>query len=134
MASDDKTATPQMNAADLYREEVFTDRRVGTIRQLTPVKRDGSVDSKRKTVYVGQAQLLTAVGAVPLSFEIDARSMEEAVANFSDAAKEAVARAVKEIQELRREASSSIVIPEPGGGGLGGPGGGMPGGGTIQRP
>ncbi|MFQ5935444.1 MAG: hypothetical protein ACE5LB_03440 [Acidiferrobacterales bacterium] len=133
MKSEDRPKEVKMDAADLYREEIFTDRKTGTIRQLTPIKADGSADSSRQVIYVGQAQLLTAVGAVPLSFEIDARSLKEAAEKFSEIAKDAVERAVKEIQELRREAASSIVIPEPGAGGFSGPGG-MPGGGKIQRP
>jgi hypothetical protein len=133
MTPENKPKEPVMDPAELYRENIFTDRKIGTIRQMTPVKADGSPDNSRPAIYVGQAQLLTAVGAVPLSFQIDARSLEEAVKNFSEAAKEAVERAAKEIQELRREATSSIVIPESGAGGLGGPGG-IPGGGTIQRP
>lgn len=123
-----------MDPAELYREEVFTDRKVGSIRRLTPVKADGSTDAARKVLYVGQAQLLTPVGSVPLAFEIDAGSLEEALKKFSPAAKQAVERTLKELQELRREAASSIVIPEPGvAGGLGGPGG-VPGGGKIQIP
>lgn len=122
-----------MDPADLYREEIFTDRKVGTIRRLTPVKVDGSTDTARQILYLGQAQVLTAVGAVPLSFEIDANSLEAAVQKFSEAAKEAVDRAVKELQELRREATSSIVVPGSGADGLGGPGG-LPGGGVIPRP
>lgn len=127
---DYKTAEPRMDAANLYHEEVFTDRRVGTVRRLTPVKPDGSPDDKRKVLYVGQAQLLTPVGTLPLAFEIDAGSLAEAVERFAPAAKAAVARALKELKELQREAASSIVIPEPGSGGFGP--GGMPGGGKIQ--
>jgi hypothetical protein len=42
---------------------------------------------------------------------------------------------MKDLQELRRQAASSIVVPQGGMGGLGGlPGGGMPGGGKIQIP
>jgi hypothetical protein len=120
-----------MDAADLYREEVFTDRKVGSIRQLSPVKSDGMVDARRRTLYIGQAQLLTQLGALPLSFEIDANSLEQAVAKFADAAKVAVDRTMKELQEMRREAASSIVIPERGGVG---PGSGLPGSGKIQFP
>jgi hypothetical protein len=119
-----------MDAKDLYREEVFTDRKVGSIRRLSPVKSDGAADAGRRTLYVGQAQLLTQLGALPLSFEIEANSLDEAVARFADAAKVAVDRTMKELQEMRREAASSIVIPEPGGMGPGG----LPGGGKIQFP
>ena len=132
MIPGDRPKEPTMNVTDLYREEIYTDRQVGTIRQLTPVNADGSTDNSRKVLYVGQAQLVTAVGAVPLAFEINAHTLKEAVEKFSDKAKEAVNRAVKELQEMRREAASSIVIPEPGAGGYGP--GGVSGGGKIQVP
>ena len=125
MRPSEKTAEPKMDAANLYREETFTDRRVGTIRRLTPIKTDGSVDPNRQAVFLGQAQFLTNVGTLPLNFEIDARSLEEAAQKFSDTAKVALEHAVKELHELRREAASSIIIPEgapPGS--RGGPGGG----------
>jgi hypothetical protein len=130
----DMTATElKMDAADLYREDTFTDRKVGSIRRLTPVNPDGSEDSKRRVLYVGQAQLLTPVGALPLTFEIDAGSLKEAVDNFSEAAKEAVDHAVEELSELRRQAASSIVVPEVGAAGFGGPGA-IPGSGKIKVP
>jgi hypothetical protein len=125
---------PTMELTALYREEVFTDRRVGTIHQLTPVRPDGTRDSARPVVFVGEAQLLTSAGALPISFEIDAQSLEEAVAGYAAAAREGFERAVQELQELRRQAASSIVVPDRGLGGLGpgGPGGTLPGGGLIK--
>ena len=126
---EDRTAEPKMDPAALYREELFTDRKVGTIRTLTPVKSDGSNDTSRQVLYVGEAQLLTSMGAVPITFEIEAASLDQAVKKFSEHAKEAVERTVKDIQELRRQAASSIVVPQ---GGMGP--GGIPGGGKIQMP
>ncbi len=125
-----------MDPGALYREEVFTDHRAGTLRQMTPVKADGSTDDSREVLYVGQAQILTPAGALPLSFEIPAASLAEAVEKFGPAAEEAVSQAIEELKEMRREASSSIMVPggEQGGfGGMGGPGG-LPGGGKIQFP
>ena len=127
---EDRTTEPKMDPAAIYREELYTDRKVGTIRSLIPVKADGSNDASREVVYVGEAQLLTSMGAVPITFEIDAASLDEAVKKFSDHAKEAVERTVKDIQELRRQAASSIVVPQGGMGGIGG----VPGGGKIQMP
>ena len=124
---DDIGTEPAMDGSSLYREEVFTDRKVGTIRMLTPVQASGSPDLGRKVLYVGEAQLLTTAGALPLSFEIEARSLDDAVAKYGDAAKQAFAQAVQELQELRRQASSSIIVPDRGMGGFGP--GGMPGGG-----
>ncbi|HYT47500.1 MAG TPA: hypothetical protein VEL04_03695 [Burkholderiales bacterium] len=114
----------------LFLEEVFTDRRVGTIRRLTPVKKDGTRDTAKAVLYIGETQVLTPAGALPIGFEIGAGSLEEAAEKFGQLAKEAIERTVKELQELRRQAASSIVIPQ---GGLP-PVGGMPGGGKIQMP
>lgn len=124
----DKSMNLTMDAAGVYREDVYTDRKVGTIRCLTPVKSDGSPDPGRKHVYVGEAQILTPMGAIPVTFEIEAATLDAAVTQYPNAAKQAVERTVKEIQELRRQAASSIVIPQ--GGGL--PPGGLGGGGKIQ--
>lgn len=123
---------PKMDAANLFHEEVFTDRKIGAIRRLTPVKPDGTPDPARTPVFVGDAQLLTSVGALPLSFEIPAQTLDEATRNYSEAAKQAFERAVQELQEMRRQAASSIVLPGQGAGI--GPGG-LPGsGGKIKFP
>ncbi|MGH8632870.1 MAG: hypothetical protein ACRET7_01915 [Burkholderiales bacterium] len=132
---EDRAGDPKMDPKSLYREEIITDRKVGTIRVLTPIRSDGSTDSSRQVTYVGEAQLLTSVGTLPINFEIEAKSLDEAVTRFAEIAKEAVERTMKDLQELRRQAASSIVVPQGGMGGLGGlPGGGMPGGGKIQIP
>ena len=123
----ENTPELRMDPANLYREEVFTDRKIGTIRVMTPVKNDSSADAGRKVIYVGETQLMTPVGALPLAFEIEADSLGQAAEKFAGYAAVAVERAVKELQELRRQQSSSIVIPEgipPGMGGMGGLGGG----------
>ena len=103
---------------------MFTDQKIGTIRRLTPVDASGADDPARPLRFVGQAQLLTPMGAIPLAFEIEAASLSEAVANFAAGAEEALERTAREIEEARREAASQIVIPK-GGQGFGGPGGGI---------
>ena len=120
----------KVDSKALYMEEVFTDRRIGTIRRLTPVKGDGERDTARAVLYIGETQVMTPAGALPIGFEIGAGSLEEAAEKFGGLAKEAIERTVKELQELRRQAASSIVIPQ---GGLP-PAGGMGGGGKIQMP
>jgi len=130
---DDRSGDPKMDPKSLYREEMITDRKVGTIRVLTPIKSDGSPDSGREVTYIGEAQLLTSVGTLPINFEIEAKTLDEAVSRFAEVAKEAVERTMKDLQELRRQAASSIVVPQGGMGGLGGPGGLGPGG-KIQIP
>ncbi len=126
-------ATPDLKSTDLkldpdklYLEEVFTDRRIGTLRRLTPVTKDAKTDASRAVVYVGETQIMTPAGSIPIGFEIAAGSLEEAAEKFGPSAKEAIDRTVRELQELRRQASSSIVVPQ---GPLSGGGGGK-----IQLP
>jgi hypothetical protein len=114
----------------LYLEEVFTDRRVGTIRRLTPVTKDGTRDQARPVLYVGETQVLTPAGALPIGFEIGAGSLEEAAEKFGMLAREAIERTLKELQEMRRQAASQIVVPQ----GPLPPMGGAGGGGKIQMP
>src|SRR5437763_7695201 len=111
----------------LYLEEVFTDRRIGTIRRLTPVTKDGTKDSARAVLYIGETQVMTPAGALPIGFEIGAGSLEEAAEKFGGLAKEAIERTVRELQEMRRQAASQIVVPT-------GPLPPVPPGGKIQMP
>ncbi len=125
MIPDDRLPDMRLNAAELYREETFTDGRIGTLRQLTPVTADGQFDISRKVLFSGQTQLMMPGGALPLVFEIDAANLAEAIEKFGDAAKQSLQQTMEEIQEMRRQQASSIVIPgqEGGFGGMGGGGG-----------
>jgi hypothetical protein len=123
---------PRMDANDLYREDTITDRKVGTIRVLTPVRPDGSTDPARTAVYVGQAQIMTPAGVLPLTFEIPAATLAEACAGFAEGAKIAFEETMQELQEMRRQQASSIVIPDAGAAAALGQGG--PPRGKIQFP
>jgi hypothetical protein len=114
--SDGRQAT--MDSTQIYLEETFTDRRVGTIRRLTPVTADGSIDAARPVIFVGQAQVMTPMGAVPISFELDASTLNAAIEKFGGAAEQAVQQTMRELQEIRREQASSLVIPDAAGGAL----------------
>ena len=118
---------PGFDPAEMYREDVYTDRKVGTIRRLTPVKADAGDDETRDVVYVGETQVMTNMGALPIVFEIPAKDLKDAAEQFGPLAKQTIERTMREIQELRREQASSLVIPK---GGLPP----MPGGGKIQMP
>jgi hypothetical protein len=115
-ANDGRQAT--MDATQIYLEESFTDRRVGTIRRLTPVTADGAPDAARSVIFIGQAQVMTPMGAVPLNFELQSATLSGAIAKFGDAAEQAVQLAMRELQEMRREQASSLVIPDGAAGGL----------------
>lgn len=108
------TADPRFDATNLYREEMYTDRRVGAIRVLAPVKSDGTADAARPTLYVGQISVMTPMGTLPISFEIPGTTLAEALDKFAEGARAAMDDTMQELQQMRREAASSIVIPEPG--------------------
>lgn len=131
--AENSNAEAQMDIATLYQEEMFTDRQVGAIRRLTPVTGDGSRDQARSVLFLGQAEIMTNMGPVPINFEIEADNLGDAVAGFAPAAQVAIERTVQQIQEMRRQQASQLVVP----GGmpnLGGPGAGMGRGGKIQIP
>lgn len=130
--ADPRDAEAQMDADALYQEEMFTDRRVGALRRLTPVRKDGTRDMARPVLFVGQAEIMTSMGPVPISFEIEGETLEKAVAGFAPAAAVAIERTVQQIQEMRRQQASQLVVPQGGIPNLAG--GGPRGGGKIQIP
>jgi hypothetical protein len=119
----------QMSGNELYLEEIFTDGKTGTIRRLTPVDGDGKPDLSRPVRYIGNTQIMTPLGNLPITFEITAGNLEQAAERFGDGAKQAIEHTMEEIKELQRQQASSIVVP-----GAGGDMGGGPGGGNIQMP
>jgi hypothetical protein len=103
------------------------------------VDADGRPDPARPVLYVGQTQLMSRMGALPLSFDIPAANLGEAAAKFGEAAELALQDTMQKLEEMRREQASSLIVPGAGGGlgDLGGPGmggGGMGGGGRIRLP
>jgi hypothetical protein len=124
MAAQNDLPDIQLDANALYREDVFTDRRAGSIRRLTPVTTDGATDASRAVLFSGQTQLLTPAGVLPLGFEIEAATLDEALRKFPDGVKIALEQAIDEAREMRREAASRIVVPDVGGGVGPGPAGG----------
>lgn len=128
--AEDRNQDPQMDAEGLYQEDNFTDRRVGAIRRLSPVRADGSADPSRPVLFVGQAEIMTNMGPVPISFEIEGQTLADAVIGFAPAAQVAIERTVQQIQDMRRQQSSQLVVPQ---GPVPGITGGR-GGGKIQMP
>lgn len=100
-----------MDAGNLYREDMYTDQKIGTIRVMTPVTAAGEPDNSRDIQYIGQAQMMTPAGALPLSFELPVDNLAAAVEAFSDGAAKAMEDTMKELQEMRRQQASQIVVP-----------------------
>lgn len=120
----------ELDADNLYQEEIFTDQKIGTIRRLTPVKRDGSTDAARPVLFIGETSLMTPAGTLPIHFRLEAADLASAVQQFSATANKAIQETMEQLRELRRQAASSIVVPDMSKGGMGGLGGG----GKIQIP
>ncbi len=116
-----------MDGSSLYLEEQFSDRRVGSIQRLTPVTANGEPDESRPVRYVGQTQVMSPAGALPITFELEVDSLSKAVEQFPEAAERAVEETIEELKRLQQEQQSSIMVP--GQGDPGASGGGMPGGG-----
>ncbi len=120
-----------MDATTLFLEESFTDGQVGEIRRLTPVHPDGSRDENRNVRFTGNTQIMTQAGPIPLSFEIEADSLDQAVEAFGRLAQEKLEETTRKLEEMRKEQASSILTPDQLAGG--GQQGGQPGGGFQLR-
>ena len=102
----------QMDAANLYREESYTDLKAGSLRKLVPVKADGTDDPARAAIYTAATQVMTPGGVLPLSGEVEgAKSLAEAVAGFPATIQQAVADLREEMAAMQRERASQIVVP-----------------------
>ena len=73
MQSDQQGMDAKMDPTALVREDVISDRRVGTIRMLTPITVEGVRDETRDVLFFGEAQIMTQVGALPINFQIEAK-------------------------------------------------------------
>lgn len=102
----------QMDAANLYREESYTDLKAGSLRKLVPVKADGTDDPSRPPIFSAATQVMTPGGVLPLNGEVEgAQTLAEAVAGFAPAIKQAIADLREEMAALQRERASQIVVP-----------------------
>ena len=111
-----------MDPDNLFREENFTDQKMGAIRKLIPVKADGSEDGERKVMFFGSAQVMTPMGAMPLNFSLEGDTIGAAAEDFAVKAAIAVEQAAKELETMRREQASQIVMPGQSGGNMEGSG------------
>lgn len=111
MMADLEQMDAQMDVSALVREELVTDRKIGSIRVLTPILKDGSRDMEREVIYLGETQIMTQMGPLPISFEIKATNLAEAIDSYGAAAKQGVQETIAKLEEMRRQAASKIVTP-----------------------
>jgi hypothetical protein len=103
-------AEEQSNAVDftiersnLYREESFTDLKVGSIRRLTPV---------RKKIFVGQTNIVTPQGPLPIQGVIQAKELQQAIKKFPEAMEAAMDRLIEEAKKYQEKEQTPIEKPE----------------------
>ena len=102
----------KVDRSNLYREESFTDLKVGSIRRLTPVKPDGSEDKSRKTIFVGQTNIVTPQGPLPIQGVIQAKELQQAIKKFPEAMEAAMDRLIEEAKKYQKEKQTQIEKPE----------------------
>ena len=113
----------RMSAGNLYRRKPIPTGRSGAFRYSLRSRRTDPPIFRGSDCSWARHRSLRRRGALPLSFEIEAKSLEEAIGKFGDSAQTALAGTMERIEEMRREAASSIIVP--GSDPMAAPGGGL---------
>ena len=108
---ENRSAGIRINQNNLYREEVFSDLTVGSIHQMTPVKPNAEIDKQRQVMFIGNTQLITQQGPLPVRFPIEAKNLQQAIDKFSESLDFFIKKMVEEAKELRRQEESRIILP-----------------------
>ena len=109
--TDEKEPEIRIDEDNLYHEETFTDLKVGWIRRLTPVTPDGNRDKKRESHFIGQSQLVTPQGPLPIQCQIPAKTLPEAIKNFPEVMALTIKNMIERAKEMQRESTSRIITP-----------------------
>ena len=103
----------KVDRSNLYREESFTDLKVGSIKHLIPVKSDGSEDKARKPIFVGQSNIVTPQGPLPIQGVIQATALQQAIKKFPEAMEVAMERLVDEAKKYQEQKEQDSQIQKP---------------------
>lgn len=101
----------RFDRTNLYREEVYSDLKVGTIRVLTPVTVTGERDLARPMQFYAQAQVVSQLGPLPVSAPIEAATIEEAIDGYPAAVQAGIEALMEEAREMQRQEMNRIVVP-----------------------
>ena len=112
MAEENPLENIKIDGSNLWKEEHITDLKVGNIRKLTPIKLDGTEDEGRTATYSATTNIMTPSGALPISGEIEATNLEEAVKNFPEAINAAIKKLQDDMIRMQKEQASQIVTPD----------------------
>lgn len=112
MAEQNALENIKIDAANLWKEENFTDLKVGAIRKMTPVKTDGTEDESRKATFSATTNIMTPGGALPVSGEIEADTLAEAIEKFPEAINAAIKQLQDDMIKYQQEQASQIITPD----------------------
>lgn len=102
---------------NLYREESITDLKVASIRRMVPIKPDGTEDPSRTPIFIGQTQLMSPDGPLPIQAELVGNNIEEAIAEFPNAMKKSLAEVIEKLKQMQQQQQqqkkddSRIIMP-----------------------
>jgi hypothetical protein len=102
-----------IDRSNLYREEAVTDLKVGSIKCLTPIKSDGSEDKTRKKIFVGNTNVMTPQGPIPIQGMIEAKDLQQAIKKFPEAMEAAMERLIEEAKKYQEQQADGPQIQKP---------------------
>jgi hypothetical protein len=113
-----------VDKTNLYREESITDLKVASIRRMVPVLPDGSEDTSRTAIFIGQTQLMSPEGPLPIQANLEAADLEDAIAKFPDAMQKSLNEVIEQVRQYQarqqqqgrtvatpRDTDSRIIVP-----------------------
>lgn len=102
---------------NLYREVMFTDLKVASIKKLVPINTDGTDDKSRPVVFIGETQIMTPGGPLPIHAHLNADTLEKAMDLFPRAMEQSFREMVATLQRIQQEQEkeerdgSRIIVP-----------------------
>jgi len=102
----------KIDRSNLFKEETYTDLKVGIVKCMTPVKADGTVDKTRKSVFVGQTSLMTPNGPLPIQAVIQAKELQQAIKKFPEAMQASMERLAEEAKKYQEQEKTKIAEPD----------------------
>lgn len=103
---------------NLYREENITDLKTASVRCLTPVKIDGTLDKSREKIFIGHTQLMSPQGPLPLQVRLNAATLEEAVDRLPAAMEQEMVQVIESVRKMQQEQEragsreeSNLILP-----------------------
>jgi hypothetical protein len=107
-----------VNKENLFKEENITDLKTASIRCLTPMKLDGTVDESREKIFIGHTQLMSPQGPVPIQARLNATTLDEALDRFPAAMQNEMAQMIEqakkmqqEMEKAEQEEKSNLILP-----------------------